>query len=224
MKLSDRSRYSVLAIALLATLLAVYFAPPAEEPAEAIEEAVAPQAEKLQPPGNLFAATDAASAQKKAAAKASGMLPAPRNPLDQEPGDLFQMDRPPPPPPARAQRPAPPPPPVAPPLPYTYMGSMSENGEQSLFLLKHGQGKPYIAKAGDILDSQYRLDAIQAKSAEFTYLPLNQKQSMPIGSANAGASGDSRPRSSGNAPAAMPDMAQIQERLKQMMQQNGATQ
>ncbi|WP_189941771.1 secretion system X translation initiation factor [Sulfuriferula thiophila] len=81
----------------------------------------------------------------------------------------------PPPPP----KPAPPPPPAAPPLPFTYIGKLVEDGAITVFLSK--QDRNYVIKTGDVIDGTYRVDTVMASALTLTYLPLNIKQSMPIG-------------------------------------------
>ena len=79
---------------------------------------------------------------------------------------------PPPPPPLQARR--------APPLPFTFLGKMFEKGQMTLFL--SFKGKSIIVKKGDTIDGIYRITAIRQESVEFIYLPLREKQILPIGS------------------------------------------
>jgi hypothetical protein len=79
---------------------------------------------------------------------------------------------PPIPPPPQARR--------APPLPFTFLGKMFEKGQMTLFL--SFKGKSIIAKKGDTIDGIYRVTAIKQDSVEFVYLPLREKQILPIGS------------------------------------------
>ena len=95
--------------------------------------------------------------------------------------DAFQAQSwaPPPPPPAP---PAPPPPPSPPPLPFTYMGQLVEDGTLTVFLSRQDQN--YAVKAGDTLDGIYRVDKVENQRMVLTYLPLNMRQSLAIGSVN----------------------------------------
>lgn len=68
---------------------------------------------------------------------------------------------------------------LAPPLPYLYMGRQDKSGEQTVFLTR--ADTPYVVKAGDVLDGQYRVDLVRADAIQFTYLPLAQKQILNIG-------------------------------------------
>jgi hypothetical protein len=78
---------------------------------------------------------------------------------------------------------APPPaPPQAPPLPYTYIGKMMEDGQIVVFLAR--QERNYTLHSGDKLDNAYQVDDIKPTQMLLTYLPLNQQQALPIGSAD----------------------------------------
>lgn len=81
----------------------------------------------------------------------------------------------PPPPP----KPIPPPPPMAPPLPFTYMGELVEDGAITVFLSK--QDRNYVVKTDTVIDGIYHVDAITPAVLTLTYLPLNIKQSLTLG-------------------------------------------
>lgn len=87
---------------------------------------------------------------------------------------------PPPAPPAPAAPPAPPEAPVAPPLPFRFMGMMEENENTSTVYLAQGE-RLISAAPGDTIDNTYRVDALKGRTLHFTYLPLNQRQSLPLG-------------------------------------------
>jgi hypothetical protein len=78
------------------------------------------------------------------------------------------------------EKPAAPAAPVAPPLPYTYFGRMTEDGTLYVFL-QRGE-RSYTAKAGDMLDPQYRVDNITPNAIMIIYLPLKQRQVLHTGS------------------------------------------
>lgn len=89
--------------------------------------------------------------------------------------DLFpaQSFRPPPPPPPK---PLPPPPPMAPPLPFSFVGSWNEAGKDTVFL---AQGERVLTtRKGERLPGGWRLDELQAGSLLFTYEPLNQQRTL----------------------------------------------
>jgi hypothetical protein len=89
---------------------------------------------------------------------------------------------PPPPPPPVASAPVPPPKPVAPPLPFTYMGSYTPNGSPAVFFLTTGE-KVYDVHLGDTIDNTYTVDAFANGQLVFTYKPLNQQQQLSTGGA-----------------------------------------
>lgn len=70
-------------------------------------------------------------------------------------------------------KPQPPPPPQAPPLPYTYVGSMQDVAEGDLVILLQ-QKKVLLPKIGSQVSTQWRLDREDAQAVYFTYLPLNK--------------------------------------------------
>lgn len=73
----------------------------------------------------------------------------------------------------------PPPPPQAPPLPFVYVGMLADDVRTTVFL---SQGSRDIAvRTGETIDGTYRVDAVQADRIELTYLPLNQRQTLPLG-------------------------------------------
>jgi hypothetical protein len=170
--LSRRSRNLLLWGALAATAIATFFAPSPDTSVQPV---------RLRPAGNHHPDNTGNSSvlTHKSAENVSRLMPAKRSGMQNEPGELFTVDRPPVPPKTAASRPATPERPVAPPLPYIYMGKMLENGELTLFLTRNE--KPYVARAGDILDGQYQVDAIRSTQVELTYLPLGQKQTLNIG-------------------------------------------
>lgn len=83
---------------------------------------------------------------------------------------------PPPPPPPK---PPPPPPPSAPPLPFAYLGKKLEDNTWEVYLARGEQ--TFIARAQSLIEGAYRVDAIKPPIMTFTYLPLNQVQTLTIG-------------------------------------------
>lgn len=75
--------------------------------------------------------------------------------------------------------PPPPPPPMAPPLPLQYLGRMLDGAVAQLFVSYNGDN--LALKPGDTVAGSYRLDSIQNNRAVFTYMPLNQTQTMIFG-------------------------------------------
>jgi hypothetical protein len=85
-------------------------------------------------------------------------------------------------PPAPKIKPGPPPSPQAPPLPFTYIGKMMEDGRIVVFLTQGERN--FAVRSGDKLDNLYQIDEIKPTMMLLTYLPLNKQQSLPIGGAN----------------------------------------
>src|SRR3954469_12092305 len=82
-------------------------------------------------------------------------------------------------PPAPRMKPAPP---QAPPLPFTYIGKMMEDGRIVVFLTQGERN--FAVRSGDKLDNLYQIDDIKPTTMLLTYLPLNKQQSLAIGGAN----------------------------------------
>lgn len=69
--------------------------------------------------------------------------------------------------------------PVAPPLPFRFLGRMVDEGKATLFLSMNERN--IVVSAGETIDGLYRVDSIENGVAVFTYLPMKQKQTLPIG-------------------------------------------
>jgi hypothetical protein len=83
----------------------------------------------------------------------------------------------PPPPPAPPPEAAPAP--VAPPFPYEYIGKLLEDGVLTAFFM---QGNRVLSiKAGDTVDSVYRVDHMTGELMNLTFLPLKQSQVVRLG-------------------------------------------
>lgn len=95
-------------------------------------------------------------------------------------GQLFhnQSWNPPPPPPPK---PAPPPPPSAPALPFIYIGKKIEENKWQVFLAR--DERTYVVSEDTVIDEMYRINSIKPPILSFTYLPMNQVQTLPIGGA-----------------------------------------
>jgi len=70
-------------------------------------------------------------------------------------------------------KPQPPPPPEAPPLPYSYVGSMQDVPGGDVVILMQ-QKKVLLPKLGGNVSAQWRLDREDMQSVYFTYVPLNK--------------------------------------------------
>jgi len=74
--------------------------------------------------------------------------------------------------------------PQVPPLPFTYLGKVIEDGRLSVFL---GRGEDsFSVQSGKRLrlDNEYRVDKVTQTSVVFTYLPMNAKQTLDIPAVN----------------------------------------
>lgn len=101
-----------------------------------------------------------------------------------EPGNVFESKSwyvPPPAPPPAKLLPPPPPPPTAPPLPFTYLGQYQDKDKPVIFLVRGD--RVLTVKQGEVIDGAYRVDGIVGTSLGLTYLPLNIKQILNIGTA-----------------------------------------
>ena len=117
-----------------------------------------------------------------AAATAIDLARLARAPLDASAAAAIASawEPPPPPPPPKAAPPAPPPP-RAPALPFRVIGRLIDGGNTQVFL-QSGQAT-LVARRGDLIERNYRVDEVNDKQVVFTYLPLNQKQQLAIGDA-----------------------------------------
>lgn len=156
-------RKLVLGAALAATLGASWWA-------STLEQELPPE-----PAGRRGAAPrPVAAAGAPASAMSLSALDAPRPPLPELTGFFAprSFQPPPPPPPPRAR-------PTAPPLPFRYVGALEEEGGRAVFLLEGTQVR--MVRAGDALGGQYRVDRITPAAVEFTYLPLQERQTLATG-------------------------------------------
>lgn len=159
-----------LLIALAATLAAVWYA-------SGLEEASAP--ELASPAAEVRRTVRAA---QPAQADAPEIRRAPEPAVVAVSRDLFaEHSFLPPPAPDKALRPAKPPPPMAPPLPFRYQGRLVEAAGTTVFLTQGD--RMLVARAGDLLGNQYRVESVSASAVTFIFEPLKQRQTLTIGSA-----------------------------------------
>jgi hypothetical protein len=77
-----------------------------------------------------------------------------------------------------AAAPAEPAKPAAPPLPFRYMGKLTENGKTEVFLLR---GDDIVSIApGQKIDAEYRVERITETAISMTFLPLKTRQSLEL--------------------------------------------
>lgn len=73
-----------------------------------------------------------------------------------------------------------PPKPVAPPLPFAFMGQYVEGGGKPVYYLVRGD-KVYDVHVGDMIENTYRVESGDADKLTFTYLPLDERQTLALG-------------------------------------------
>ena len=151
-------RWTILGAILLATLLAAYFVDD-EAPAETEATVTKRHARVTAAPVTVEQARE-------------------ETPVSSSEEDRPYID------PFRAKRWFVPPPPivskpVAPPLPFRYVGQLVEAGERKIFV--ESGGRQLIFKAGDVLDGRYQVLEADASRVVFLYLPMNERQEMPVG-------------------------------------------
>ena len=79
--------------------------------------------------------------------------------------------------------PPPPPKPTAPPVPYTLFGRLRDvNGKVVVYLARDGELLPI--RVGQQLHNTYTVDSISQTEIVLTYLPLQEKQVLPIAPIN----------------------------------------
>lgn len=176
---------AVLGAAAVATLLAALFAPEDEGSIGGPATATPRQVERVAP-APIAAATAAAQTNRALAIE-------PRRGLDdEEAATLFakQSWQPETPkkimldqqaaqaalPVARVDANAPPP------LPFQFLGRFVDEGKAAYFL-QAGE-RNVVARPGDMLEERYRFDGVVQGALQFTYLPLNLKQTLAVGDLN----------------------------------------
>jgi hypothetical protein len=164
---ATRIRWAVLLSSLALTVGAIFF--PDAEPSQSAVSAAAPRVNKATAP------------------LASAAAPAPNITDDDTPGenDPFAprgWQAPPPPPPVMpaAQQLAVAPvdltPPGPPALPFRFVGSFNDSSAQVVYLARGEEA--FVARAGEIVDTNYKVVAITASQIEFEHIPTGAKQAL----------------------------------------------
>jgi hypothetical protein len=158
-------------VALVATLLAMRWAGGQDEalpvPARAPQEAV-PAVRAELPRSDAPPALDVSLLGARTAG-ASGRDLFPATSWEQKAREEEIKRNPPP-------KPAPPPPPQAPPVPFSYLGKLVEDGATTVFLVQGDRN--LIARAGETLAGVWRVERIDEQAMTFTYLPLAKPQTL----------------------------------------------
>jgi hypothetical protein len=104
-----------------------------------------------------------------------------REPIETAEVDIFA---------ARSWQPAPPPPaqstapvdtrPRIPSLPFVYAGQLGDPQTGKVIVYLTRGDAVYTASVGDMLDDQYRLEAISDRQITFVYLPTKEQQTLAI--------------------------------------------
>jgi hypothetical protein len=81
-----------------------------------------------------------------------------------------------------AQKPAAAPPPTAPPLPFQYIGKLTQDGKTEVYVT-YGPELISVAR-GQRVGAEYRVDQVSESRIEFTYLPLNMQQALDLPTVN----------------------------------------
>lgn len=106
------------------------------------------------------------------ASRTQGALPPP----DALSRQAWASQQPPPPPPAPAEA-AEPAMPVAPPFPYAWVGRYLDPLPRAIIA---GPMGTWVKASGDVLEGQWRIDAIDERHMTLTYLPLRQSQTVAM--------------------------------------------
>jgi hypothetical protein len=179
MRMNSKLRAGLLIGALALTLAAVRWADKLTDVPEASAGAVAEAAPRAQ------ASAGSANAQLPPALDLNKLQ---RAPVIDPGGDPFgaRSFRPAPPKAkvapaaaAAAVTAAPPPAPQAPPLPFSYIGRLSEDRDTTVFLAMGERN--LVVKPGDVIDNTYKLEEVSDSVVVLTYLPLSQRQTLSIG-------------------------------------------
>lgn len=83
------------------------------------------------------------------------------------------------PPPPAAKPPPPPPPPTAPALPFKYVGKQWTGELWEVFVSRGEQ--TLVLREKQTIEAAYRIDSIKPPKMVLTYLPLDEQQTMDIG-------------------------------------------
>ena len=179
MRIPPKLRVALLIVALGSTLAAVRWADSLPDVRDASAGAIAERPRER------------ASRQQQPAAQPSALdlHKLQRGPQHEPESDPFGTRdfRPPPPPKPKALPGAltalppspPPPPPQAPPLPFVYMGRLNEDQSTTVFLTAGDRN--LVVKPGDVIDNTYKVEQVTDSAVVLTYLPMNQQQTLAIG-------------------------------------------
>ncbi|MFM9436586.1 hypothetical protein ACFDR9_003671 [Janthinobacterium sp. CG_23.3] len=175
-------RKAVIGVAAAATLLAAYFAP--EDEGGVVGPAAATTRERPAAP------TLAAGLQAIAREAGPDLTIHPRSVADDDLGNVFAKHSWQPETPKKIMLAQAEPvgaklaaaAPGAPPLPFQFLGRFVDEGKAAYFL--QADGRNLVARVGEKVDEHYTLDSASGDALHFTYVPLNQQQSLVVGDVN----------------------------------------
>lgn len=81
--------------------------------------------------------------------------------------------------PASAAPPPAPAPPQAPPLPFKVLGRYDDEGQTTVFVQHLEQA--LVLRVGDTIAEHYKVESLQGNTLTMRYLPLNQTQTLEVG-------------------------------------------
>lgn len=176
----------ILGLALSATLLAAYFAPPQAGEAVVLSE----RALASDVPAAKTMAPSRSPSVRDAAAQATDVLSIKVRDLDTHDDDATSVfasrSGPAPsskaPPPAAMPVPEPPVVAQAPPLPFRVLGRFSEGEEAGVFLQLNDQN--LVVRVGDTIAEHYKVESLNGTTLTLRYGPLDQVQTLDVGSSN----------------------------------------
>jgi hypothetical protein len=179
MRLPPKLRGGLLIVALASTLAAVHWADSLPDAGDAKPKARVESHSRV--------ARETPAATSSTALDLQKLQRAPQSEPESDPFGTKDFRPPPPQKPKSEAMPGghaalqapPPPPPQAPPLPFTYMGRLDEDQDTTVFLTAGDRN--LVVKPGDVIDNTYKLEQVTQSTVVLTYLPMNQKQTLAIG-------------------------------------------
>jgi len=168
-------------MALCATLLAAYFAPPLAGEAVVLSERAA---------GTKAPVPPVVQTVRDPSAQAGDVLSIKARDADAQDDDATSVfaSRSAPVPAAKDSQPAAVPVPQtpvaaqAPPLPFRVLGRFSEGDEDGVFLQINDQN--LVVRVGDTIAEHYKVESLNATTLTLRYGPLNQVQTLEVGGSN----------------------------------------
>jgi hypothetical protein len=180
MRIPPKLRVALLIVALGSTLAAVRWADSLPDAGDASAGAIAERPRER-------ASRQPQPAVQPTALDLQKLQRAPQHEPESDPFGTRDFRPPPPPKPKGlpgamttvALPPPPPPPPQAPPRPFVYMGRLNEDQSTTIFLTAGDRN--LVAKPGDVIDNTYKIEQVTDSAVVLTYLPMNQQQTLAIG-------------------------------------------